>query len=222
MLIKQHDAAIGDEEWRNFLAEHDFGQFVASGRDRDVPIIVPTHFIFDGRQTILFHLARANPVWEALEENPNAILSVAGAYAYIPTEVNAGEYEPAGYGVPTSYYAAVQAIGVCESVERDQLASILASQLAHFQPEGGHAEVEMGDNPYARLLPAIRGIRLEITDVRAKFKFGGNKTVDHRLRIAEWLAEQDTPLTREARSQLIRRLESPTLPDCDSSQPSRV
>ncbi|HEV3310403.1 MAG TPA: FMN-binding negative transcriptional regulator [Chloroflexota bacterium] len=217
MLIKQHDAAFGDDEWRNFLAGHDFGQFVASGRNRDVPIIVPTHFIFDGIQTILFHLARANPVWKALEENPKAILSVAGAYAYIPTGVNAGENEPAGYGVPTSYYAAVQAVGVCESVDGDQLASILASQLAHFQPEGGHAEVEMGDNPYARLLPAIRGIRLEVSDVRAKFKFGGNKTVEHRLRIAKWLAGQDTPLTQEARSQLIRRLESPILSDGESS-----
>jgi len=80
------------------------------------------------------------------------------------------------------------------------------AQLAHFQPEGGHAEVEPGDNPYARQFPAIRGIILEIEEVRAKFKFGGNKTVEHRIRIADWLASRPGELNAEARENLLRRI----------------
>jgi transcriptional regulator len=208
LLIRKLDAALNDDEWRTFLRDHDFGQFIASGRNRDVPVIVPTHFVFEGAETILFHLARPNPVWEALAENPWAVMSVLGAYAYIPTDINAGGNEPEGYGVPTSYYGAVQAIGRCETLDDAGLAAILTDQLAHFQPSGGHEPVEAGDNPYGRQLAAIRGIRMTIEDVRAKFKFGGNKSVDHRLAIADWLSEQSGCLPAEARGQLLRRLKA--------------
>ena len=60
MLIRQHDAALDDDEWRTFLSEHDFGQFIASGRGREVPIIVPTHFVYDGDRaaTYLFFVPK--------------------------------------------------------------------------------------------------------------------------------------------------------------------
>ena len=45
-----------------------------------------------------------------------------------------------------------------------EIAAILERQLAHFQPEGLHAPVRAGDDPYGRLLPAIRGLRLRVTD----------------------------------------------------------
>ena len=76
MLIKRHDAAQDDGEWRAFLAAHDFGELIASGRGHDVPVVVPTHFIFDGAKEITLHLAKPNPVWERLEQNPLAIVSV--------------------------------------------------------------------------------------------------------------------------------------------------
>ena len=110
MLIKRHDAAQDDGEWRAFLAAHDFGELIASGRGHDVPVVVPTHFIFDGAMEITLHLAKPNPVWERLEQNPLAIVSVFGAYTYIPTGWNADAPVPPEEGVPTSYYAAVQAV----------------------------------------------------------------------------------------------------------------
>lgn len=171
-----------------------------------MPVVVPTHFVYDGADEIIFHLARANPVWDALQENSKALMSVAGAYQYIPTGVNSGGHDPENYGVPTSYYAAVQAIGSCEVIDDDSIADILNKQLRHFQPEGGHAEVIPGDNSYARQFVAIRGIVMTLEEIRAKFKFGGNKTVEHRLSIAEWLAARETELASEARSHLLRRM----------------
>jgi transcriptional regulator len=207
VLIKKHDAAISEDEWRGFLASRDFGELIASGTGRDVPIVVPTHFIYDGERTIRLHLAVPNPVWEALAENPLALVSVYGDYAYIPTQWNADPGEPVEYGVPTSYYAAVQAVVRTRAVDDpDELASILRAQLGHFQPEGGHAPVEPGkDNGYGRYFGAIRGIVGTIEEVRAKFKYGGNKTVEHRLRIADRLAERDVGNDAAARVQLLRR-----------------
>ncbi len=209
MLIRRHDAARDDDEWRGFLAAHDFGELIASGRGHDVPVVVPTHFIFDGARAITLHLAKPNPVWERLGENPMAVVSVFDAYTYIPTGWNADAPVPPAEGVPTSYYAAVQAICRFQIVDSpDGLADILTRQLAHFQPEGGHARVDPDQGRYAALLPGIRGLRGQIVDVRAKFKFGGNKSREHRERIADQLGDRGAPHDAAARAHLLRRMEA--------------
>ena len=205
MLIKKVDAATSENEWKTFLASRDFGELIASGRGRDLPVVVPTHFIYDGDRTIRLHLAVPNPVWEALAENPLALVSVYGDYTYIPTQWNAEQGKAIEYGVPTSYYAAVQAIVRTRPVDDpEELASILRAQLAHFQPEGGHAPVEP-DNDYGKLFGAIRGIVGTIEDVRAKFKYGGNRTVGHRLRVADRLDQRGAGYDEAARAHLLRR-----------------
>jgi transcriptional regulator len=201
VFIRRHDEPLNDEEWHAFLADHDFGELIAPGAGRDLPIVVPAHFIYDGDKTALLHLAKPNPVFEALAERPRAILSVFGAYTYIPGHWNQDEY-----GVPTSYYAAVQL--ACDAEVLDdpaEVAGVLEQQLAHFQPEGKHAPVEPGDNRYGELLGSIRAIRLTVTDVRAKFKFGANRTVQHREAVAVKLAERGRPLDVEARANVLRR-----------------
>jgi len=202
MLIHRHDEPLTDSEWRDFLKTHDFGDFIVPGAPtRDLPVVVPTHFIWDGDKTVLLHLARANPVWEAIAERPRALLSVFGAYAYVPGHWNQDEY-----GVPTSYYAAVQLACDIEPTDDDAaLAKILEAQLAHFQPEGKHAPVEPGENRYAKQFGAIRGLQLTVTDVRAKFKFGGNRTQQHRDVVAENLGERGRGLDREARAYTLTR-----------------
>ena len=203
MLIHKHDAALDDAEWRDFLRTHDFGELIVpGGKDRDLPVVVPTHFVYDGEHTVWLHLARPNPVWEAIAERPRALLSVFGAYAYVPGHWNQDEY-----GVPTSYYAAVQLACDVATVDDDAgIAAILERQLAHFQPEGMHAPVEPGDNKYGRLLPAIRGLRLTVTGVRAKFKFGGNRTEQHVDAVARGLDARGGALDREASAHARRRV----------------
>lgn len=203
MLIRRHDAPLADDEWRAFLAAHDFGDLIAPGAGRDLPVVVPTHFAWDGEREVLLHLATANPVWDALAERPRVLLSVFGAYAYVP-----GHWNQDDHGVPTSYYAAVQL--ACDASVTDdpaEIAAILERQLAHFQPERLHAPVTPDDERYAALLPSIRGIRLAVTDVRAKLKFGTNRTVAHREAVAAKLAERGRPLDLEARGHVLDRIE---------------
>jgi transcriptional regulator len=204
VLIHRHDAPLDDAEWRGFLREHDFGELIAPGSGRDLPVVVPTHFLWDGDKEVVLHLAKPNPVWEALAERPRALLSVFGAYTYIPGHWNQDEY-----GVPTSYYAAVQLACDAEVIDDpERVAAILERQLAHFQPEGKHAPVLAGvDDRYGKQLPNIRGIRLAVTDVRAKLKFGTNRTVQHREVVAEKLQERGAPLDLEARAHVLDRIE---------------
>ena len=202
MLIHRHDAPLDDAEWRAFLQEHDFGELIAPGAGRDLPVVVPAHFLWDGEKEVVLHLARPNPIWDAFAERPRALLSVFGAYTFIPGHWNQDEY-----GVPTSYYAAVQlACDVQVVDEPEEVARILELQLGHFQPEGQHAPVTAGENHYGKLLPSIRGIRLSVTEVRAKLKFGSNRSAEHRVVVAEKLAERGAPLDLEARAHVLDRI----------------
>ena len=189
MLIHKWDAATDDDEWRAFLATHAFGDLVAGGRDRDVPVVVPTQFVMiDGH--VLVHLIRRNPIFDAIRENDRVVLSVAGDWSYIPSSWKTTGDEDPRFGIPTTYYAAVQLTGraqICE--ESEEVAEVLRTQLAHLQPD----EAVVDPSEHGARLQAISGLRIEITDVRAKFKYGGNVDQAHREAVFAHLQERDGP-----------------------------
>ncbi|MFG1641855.1 FMN-binding negative transcriptional regulator [Amycolatopsis sp. NPDC049252] len=206
MLIHPWDAAKDDAEWRDWLAGHDFGQLIAGGTGRDLPMVTPAHFAYDGDRTIVTHLARPNPIWPLLEEHPRALLTVVDDYTYIRADWNTAPGADPARGVPTSYYATVQLEGDVRLIDDPaEKAALLDKQLRHFETDGARAEVSATDAPDRRLLPGIRGIEFTITGVRAKFKFGGNRTEEDRERIGTRLAERDGRLDAEALAQLRRR-----------------
>jgi transcriptional regulator len=208
MLVHPWDAPNHDDEWRAVLQEFDFGQLIApGGPDRELPVIIPTHFTFDGDRTVELHLAKPNPVWRALAERPRAVLTVVTDYVYVPAEVNANQGEDPSLGVPTSYYAAVQATVDAEIVDDPAAkAAILARALAHFEPEDSRRATPDLELPSdRRLIAGIRGLRLTITGVNAKFKYGGNKTAEHRAEIAAALQTRGGPMDATARQRVLSR-----------------
>jgi transcriptional regulator len=206
VLVHPWDAALDDAEWRAWLAEgHDFGELIAPGRGRDLPAVVPTHFSYDGDRTVRLHLARPNPVWAHLEEHPRALLTVVGDYTYVPGEWGATPGTDPTLGVPTSYYATVQMSCDVRITDAAETAEILAVQLRQFEPGGGYLPVDAAHDHYRRRLPGIRGVVLTVTSVRAKFKYGGNKTAEHRQVLAERLAQRGGPADAAARAHLLRR-----------------
>lgn len=216
MLVHPWDAPLDDAEWRAWLgAGHDFGELIVPGRDRDLPVVVPTHFAYDGDRTVLLHMSRHNPVWDALAERPRALLTVIGDYAYVPAEWGAAPDTPPELGIPTSYYATVQLSCDARATEPAETLDILATQLAHFEPGGGYLLPDPEHDHFRRRLPAIRGLVLTVTAVRAKFKYGGNKTAEHREILADRLAARGGPGDPAAREHLLRR----HLAAVDAAQP---
>lgn len=191
MLIRKHDDASDDEErWRAFVVAQGFGHLVAGGGpDRAVPVVVPTQFLLDGDR-IALHLASPNPVFEALAERATVVMSVAGDWAYIPGAWKAVGDEDPRLGIPTTYYAAVQLVGTATVVDdAEGLAAILRRQLADLEPDGSLVD----PMEHARRFPAIRGVEIKVTEVRAKFKYGANVDEAHRRRVADELADRRGP-----------------------------
>jgi transcriptional regulator len=83
---------------------------------------------------------------------------------------------------------------------------ILAAQLGDFQPEGVHATVAVGEAPYGRMLRGIRGVRLAVLRVDAKFKYDDHNPVEHRQRVIGNLEERGRGLDAGAAAQQRRRL----------------
>ena len=209
MLIHPWDEATR-EEWQAFLARADFGQLVTAGLVDGYPVVVPTHFLYDGDATVLLHLARPNPAWRALDADPLVVLALTGDYAYVEAAWNANPGTDPDLGVPTSYYTGVQLLGVAEVVDDpDEKAALLARQLAHFEPSGStRVTPSTAVESDRRQLSGIRGLRVTVEAVRAKMKYGGNKSAEHRAAIADHLAERDGPFDAAARDHLLRRSEA--------------
>ncbi|KUL64093.1 FMN-binding negative transcriptional regulator [Streptomyces sp. NRRL S-1521] len=210
MFIQPWDTSLDDAEWQTWIAEgHDFGLLSVNGPPGQAPVTVPTHFTGGDAGHLLIHLARPNPVWKAIEHDPHVTFTVIGDYAFIPGPWRAKAGTPPAEGVPTSYYAAVQFTCRAHIIDEPEAkAALLRRQLAHFQPDGDHAPVAVGQAPYGRMLPGIRGLRLDVTDVRAKFKYDDHKPVEQRAGIADRLTERaqglDAPTARQQRRRLDR------------------
>ena len=212
MLIHEWDAG-SEEEWRSYLAGHGFGELVAGGRDRDVPVVVPTQFVLSGDE-ILVHFVRQNPIWEAVAENPTVLLSVSGDWAFVPSAWKATGDEDPLLGIPTTYYTSVQMTGTAELIDDlEGVAEVLRTQLASLQP--GVDVADPGEHGYR--LRVISAMRIRVSDVRAKFKYGGNVDEAHRLAVAGLLERRDGPGDAAAAAHLRRRLDrEPVSPGASS------
>ena len=202
MLIRPHDDGSGDpQRWREFVAAQRFGHLAAAGTDRAVPVVVPTQFVLTD-DTVTLHLARANPIFECLAQNDRCVLSVAGDWAYIPGAWKAIGDEDPRRGIPTTYYGAVQLTGSATVADdHDSIAAALRTQLGGLEPDADLIDpIEHGKS-----LNAIRGLRIEIDDVRAKFKYGGNVDQAHRDAIANELRRRNGPGDHAALRHLQQR-----------------
>ena len=202
MLIRDWDTPIDEEEWRSFVVANAFGHLVAAGTDRAVPVVVPTQFVLEDDRVVL-HLARPNPIWVAIDENPMVVLSVAGDWAYIPSAWKAVGDEDPRQGIPTTYYAAVQLIGRARPVDDpDGVADVLRIQLADLQPD-----IETVDPlDHGARLRAIRGLVIDVEEVRAKFKYGANVDDQHRTAVREHLLARGGPGDAAAARRVAGRL----------------
>ena len=180
-----------------------------NGLAGEPPHVQPLHFVYDpGRP----RTARSSPTWPAptrsgppWRPHPEVLLSVVDDYAFVPGPWQAAPDAPPEHGAPTSFYAAVQLRCPAHVVDDPAAkAELLNRQVGHFQPEGGTAPAASGEEPYGRMLAGIRGLRLEVTDVRAKFKYATHKPEEVQDRIAAGLADRGGPRDAAGRAHQLR------------------
>ncbi len=112
-------------------------------------------------------------------------------------------------GIPTTYYGAVQFSGVArvhdERLVPGSVAAILRRQLSTFQPEVPVADPAAA---HAAKVLGILGIEIRVSQVQAKFKYGGNVDEAHRRAVVTRLEGRGGPGDVAAAGHVLRRLEA--------------
>ena len=155
--------------------------------------------------TLVGHVARANPVWQALVEAPVASVAVfKGPEAYISPNWYPSKHAH-GNEVPTYNYVAVHAHGVARVVhDADRLLDIVTRLTQRH--EGGQAlPWSVADAPadyLSKMLAAIVGIEIPVQRWVGKWKASQNKQLPEQRGVVAGLGAHGGE--REARmAQLI-------------------
>jgi transcriptional regulator len=169
---------------QQLLLERGFGTLIATDEAMPVAAHVPFLFSPEGTQGMIeLHVARANPIHEAIRRNPAVLLACTGADAYISPDWYVSENQ-----VPTWNYVAVHAAGSARIMDPSDLAGHVDRLAAHFEawlPKAPWTTAKMDGQRLAAMLNAIVGIVVEVKTVQAQAKLGQHKgRPDHEGAVA--------------------------------------
>ncbi|MFM0300845.1 FMN-binding negative transcriptional regulator [Paraburkholderia sediminicola] len=135
------------------------------------------------------HVARANPVWQEVAANPEALVIFQGPAAYISPTWYPSKHETHRQ-VPTYNYMVVHAHGRIVVRDDESFLRGLVARLTRKMETGEPVPWKMGDAPadyIAQMLGAIVGLEIEVTRLVGKWKLGQNKEATDRRGAAEAL-----------------------------------
>jgi transcriptional regulator len=139
--------------------------------------------------TLRAHVARANPVWQEVAENPDTLVIFQGPAAYISPNWYPSKHDTHRQ-VPTYNYMVVHAHGRIVVHEEEAFLRGLVARLTRTMEANEPKPWKMGDAPadyISQMLGAIVGIEIEVTRLVGKWKLGQNKEARDRRGAAEGL-----------------------------------
>lgn len=191
MYLPRHFEPARPDAVAALIRSRPFATLVTHGPDGLTADHVPMEFLpGEGAHGLLrFHVARMNPVWQALAARPEALAIFQGPEAYI-TPSWYPEKQATGKVVPTWNYAIVHARGMVRVVEdpawlRTHLEHLVDAQEAALpQPW----KVDDAPRDYTdKLVGMIVGLELAISSIQAKWKVSQNRAKSDREGVAAGL-----------------------------------
>jgi transcriptional regulator len=142
------------------------------------------------------HVAKANPHWRYLEQNPQCLTIFHGPHAFVSTS---NYVTPEN--VPTWNYGAVHVYGNARTfASPDELQGVLHQLIGTFEPAYAEQWASLSDPYRARMLSHIVGIEIAVTKIEAKFKLSQNRTQKEQANVIASLAKaEDTAVSGVSR-----------------------
>jgi nitroimidazol reductase NimA-like FMN-containing flavoprotein (pyridoxamine 5'-phosphate oxidase superfamily) len=175
-----------------FLQEMSFGMLGTIGED-GWPQITPLNFVYY-EDCIYFHGSRIGQKMKNLKADTRVTFSAAKEYAIIPSYLSDSKLAcPA-----TAFFKSVLIKGHAEMVEDPgHKAAVLTAFMQKLQPQGGYEPIDPGDADYAPQIKATSVVRINISSLSAKYKFGQNMPQTRLDPIIEGLQERGHELDAE-------------------------
>lgn len=167
---------------KELIEENGFGLLVSPG---DPPEATHLPFLYaegeGANGTLYTHLARNNPQWQALRTDQKVLAVFTGVHGYI----SPSWYE-AKLSVPTWDYTAVHFHGLPELVEEPgEFRGLLERLVAFYEKHNGTSwSIDLPEDYLIKMMGAIVGVRIRITEVQAQFKLSQNRSVEEKKKVA--------------------------------------
>jgi transcriptional regulator len=191
--VREHEDAI------NFMRANPFAILISSTDAgpfaTHLPLFVRT---VPGEEKIILrgHVAKANPHWRHLEQQPQCLTIFHGPHSYIsPSNYTAHE------SVPTWNYGAVHLYGNASVFSSPEALQAVLHELIHtFEPAYAAQWASLDEGYRERMLRQIVGFEIEVTKMEAKFKLGQNRArEDQENMIASLEKSDDSAISGVAR-----------------------
>jgi transcriptional regulator len=142
------------------------------------------------------HVAKANPHWRHLEQNPACLTIFHGPHAFVSTS-NYVTRE----NVPTWNYGAVHAYGNARIfASAEDLQGILDQLIGTFEPAYADQWAGFSETYRERMLSHIVGFEIAVTKIEAKFKLSQNRSKEEQTNVITSLEKaEDTAISGVSR-----------------------
>jgi transcriptional regulator len=196
MYLPEHFAATRVEELHRVITEYPLGALVIHGPNG----LDANHLPFEldpkagERGHLLAHVARANPVWQELQEGDEILVIFRAADAYISPNWYPSKHE-LHRQVPTWNYQAVHVHGKVRIRDDERFVRGLVARLTRVHEAGTGSErpwkmTDSSKEYIDQMLTAIVGIEIDITKLIGKWKLSQNKEVRDRVNVVEELRKR--------------------------------
>jgi transcriptional regulator len=195
MYLPAHFEETSVETMHALMCEHPFATLLTQGVDELEANHLPLHLEPEAGPfgVLQGQVARANPVWRQAADG-EVLVVFHGPQAYVTPSWYETKREH-GKAVPTWNYVVVHGRGRLRAIDdADWLLGNLESLVAHH--EAGFAEPwQVGDAPpdyIEKMLAAIVGIEIELTELKGKWKISQNQPPVNRVGVVAGLRSLGT------------------------------
>jgi transcriptional regulator len=197
VYIPEHFRARDHADTIGFMRANPFAILVSSAGASPGASPFATHLPLvireAGEQLILRgHVAKANPHWRYLEQQPRCLTIFHGPHSYIsPTNYATRE------NVPTWNYGAVHVYGNARVfAEPEELLGVLHELIPLFEPAYAEQWASLSPEYRQRMLGHIVGFEITATEIETKFKLSQNRTREEQQNVIHSLsASSDTVIS---------------------------
>lgn len=197
MYIPEHFRVRDQAHAIGFMRANPFAILVSTTADAPfathIPVVIREN---ENRITLRGHVAKANPHWRYLEQQPLCLMIFHGPHAYIsPGHYNTKE------NVPTWNYGAVHTYGKARVYsEHADLRNMLNDLIPTFEAAYQQQWENLSESYRTRMLGHIVGFEIAVEKIEAKFKLSQNRAPDEQQNIIEALCPvSDTAVSGTAR-----------------------
>ncbi len=184
VYIPEHFRVEDTEIALAFMRANPFAILVSSIGPEPFSTHVPIVIRQDGHQIRLRgHVARANPHWKYLSEQPRCLVIFHGPHAYIsPSHYETREV------VPTWNYGAIHVYGNAGTFSSaPELLSMLDDLIPTFEAAYSEQWSSLSEAYRTRMLSHIVGFEIAVDRIEAKFKLSQNRTRQEQQNIIDSL-----------------------------------